>query len=74
VLIGEIPLVFRPGRLYATASIVGAGLYLLLVGRGGVVQDVAALAGMGAAAGLRLAAIFWGLELPVVELPEDESR
>lgn len=74
VLIGEIPLVFRPGRLYATASIVGAGLYLLLVERGGVVQDMAALAGMGAAAGLRLAAIFWGLELPVVELPEDASR
>jgi hypothetical protein len=34
---------------------------------------VASLTGMGATAGLRLAAIFWGLELPVVELP-DEPR
>ena len=34
VLLGEIPLIFRPGRLYATAAIVGAGLYVLLEGRG----------------------------------------
>jgi uncharacterized membrane protein YeiH len=73
VLLGEIPLIFRPGRLYATAAIVGAGLYLLLTGRG--VQKVAAgLAAMGAIVCLRLAAIFWGLELPVVELPDEEAR
>jgi hypothetical protein len=29
---------------------------------------------MGATAGLRLAAIFWRLELPGVRLPEDEPR
>src|SRR4051795_11158691 len=34
VLLGEIPLIFRPGRLYATAAIGGAGLYLLLAWRG----------------------------------------
>lgn len=73
VLLGEIPLVFRPGRLYATAAIVGAGLYVLLAGRG-VSKDGAALAGMGATAGLRLAAIFWRLELPAVRLPEEEPR
>jgi uncharacterized membrane protein YeiH len=73
VLLGEIPLVFRPGRLYATAAIVGAGLYVLLAGRG-VSKEAAALAGMGATAGLRLAAIFWRLELPVVRLPEDKPR
>jgi uncharacterized membrane protein YeiH len=71
VLTGEIPLIFRPGRLYATAAIVGAGLYVLLAGRG-VSKEAAALAGMGATAGLRLAAIFWRLELPVVRVPEDE--
>jgi uncharacterized membrane protein YeiH len=73
VLLGEIPLVFRPGRLYATAAIVGAGLYVLLAGRG-VSKEAAALAGMGATAGLRLAAIFWRLELPAVRLPEEEPR
>jgi uncharacterized membrane protein YeiH len=73
VLLGEIPLIFRPGRLYATAAIAGAGLYLLLAGHG-VSKEAAALAGMGAVAGLRLGAIFWRLELPVVQLPEDESR
>jgi uncharacterized membrane protein YeiH len=73
VLTREIPLVLRPGRLYATAAIVGAGLYVLLAGRG-VPRDAAALAGMGATAGLRLAAIFWRLELPVVRLPEDEPH
>lgn len=73
VLLGEIPLIFRPGRLYATAAIVGAGLYLLLTGRG-VPKEAAGLAAMGAIVCLRLAAIFWGLELPVVELPEEEAR
>src|SRR3954449_6238922 len=70
VLLGEIPLIFRPGRLYATAAIVGAGLYVLLAGRG-VSRETSAMAGMGAIAGLRLAAIFWRLELPVVQVPED---
>ena len=73
VLCGEIPLVLRPGRLYATAAIVGAGLYVLLAG-GGVSKEAAAVAGMAATVGLRLAAIFWRLELPVVQVPEDETR
>jgi uncharacterized membrane protein YeiH len=73
VLLGEIPLIFRPGRLYATAAIVGAGLYVLLAGRG-VSKEVAALAGMGLITGLRLGAIFWKLELPVVRLPQDGPR
>lgn len=71
VLTVEIPLVLRPGRLYATAAIVGATLYLVLTDRG-VSPDVASLVGMGTIAGIRLAAIVWGLELPVVRLPEDE--
>src|SRR5215204_3165702 len=73
VLLGEIPLVFRPGRLYATAAIVGAGIYVLLAGRG-VSKETAAVAGMVAIAGLRLAAIFWRLELPVVPLPERRDQ
>ena len=73
VLTTEIPLILRPGRLYATAAIGGAGLYLLLVDRAGIHPDAAALAGMGTIAGLRLAAIFWRLELPAVRLPDDSS-
>lgn len=73
VLLGEIPLIFRPGRLYATAAIVGAGLYVLLAGRG-MSKEPAALAGMGAIAALRLGAIFWDLELPAVRLPEDRPQ
>ena len=73
VLTAEIPLVLRPGRLYATAAIAGAGLYLLLQAAG-LPREAATLAGMGTTAGLRLAAIFWRLELPVVRLPEDDPR
>ena len=72
VLTAEIPLVMRPGRLYATASIAGAAGYILLV-RLHVSPDAAALAGMAAIAGLRLAAILWRLELPVIRLPEEDS-
>src|SRR3954452_14365583 len=71
VLLGEIPLIFRPGRLYATAAIGGAGLYLLLAWAG-ITKEASALGGMAATVGLRLGAIFWGLELPAVRLPENE--
>jgi uncharacterized membrane protein YeiH len=73
VLTAEIPLVFRPGRLYATAAIAGATAYLLLV-TSGVTREAAALAGMAIIVGLRFLAILWRLELPVVQLPEDETR
>jgi uncharacterized membrane protein YeiH len=73
VLTAEIPLIFRPGRLYATAALAGAGLYVLLAGHG-VSMEAAALLGMGSTAGLRLAAIFWRLELPAVRLPEDGAQ
>lgn len=72
VLTAEIPLVMRPGRLYATAAIVGAGTYVLLV-QFGILPDAAALIGMGAIAVLRLAAILWRLELPAIRLPEDDA-
>jgi uncharacterized membrane protein YeiH len=71
VLTAEIPLVLRPGLLYATAAIAGASLYLVLAGNG-LRQEWAALAGMGTIAGLRLAAILWGLHLPAVRLPEGD--
>jgi uncharacterized membrane protein YeiH len=72
VLTAEIPLVMRPGRLYATAAIVGAVSYVLLA-RWGISRDAAALVGMAAIAGLRLAAILWRLELPVIQLPGEDA-
>ena len=71
VLTAEIPLIMRPGRLYATAAIAGASMYLLLVTSGAVPGEAAALVGMGTTVGLRLLAILWRLELPAVHLPDD---
>jgi len=64
----------QPGmpRLYASAGIVGAALYLVLE-RVGAPRDAAALTGMAAIAGVRFAAIIWRLELPVLSLEEEED-
>lgn len=73
VLTAEIPLIFRRGRFYATAAIAGVAAYLLL--QPVIERAIAALAGMSLIAALRIAAIHWGLKLPVYTLPrgEDES-
>lgn len=73
VLTAEIPLVLRPGRLYATAAIAGGSLYVFLEWCG-VQRPMSALVGMIAIAALRFAAIIWKLELPMVKLPEEELR
>jgi uncharacterized membrane protein YeiH len=67
VLTAEIPLVLRRGHLYATASITGAALYLVLVWAG-VPRPVPTAAGMAAVVLLRFASILWGLQLPVFAL------
>jgi uncharacterized membrane protein YeiH len=72
VLCAEIPLILRKGQLYATSTIVGAALYLLLE-RAGMTRDAAALLGMGTIVVVRFAAILWRLELPVLSL-EDQER
>jgi uncharacterized membrane protein YeiH len=72
VLSAEVPLLLRPGRLYATAAIAGAGLYLGLESAG-VTRTASALVGMGAIATLRLAAIVWGIRLPAPVLPDHEG-
>lgn len=74
VLTAEIPLVFRPGALYATAAIAGTTCYFILDALG-MPRQAAALVGIGVVATLRLAAIWWGLKLPVFQLePEKPSR
>jgi uncharacterized membrane protein YeiH len=72
VLSAEVPLLLRGGRLYATAAIIGAALYLALE-HAGLERATAALVGMGTIVALRLAAIFWGISLPIVQLPGDDG-
>lgn len=72
VLLAQVPHILQRGSLYATAAIVGATLYLVLINLG-MSPGVASLAGMACVAALRLAAIFWRLELPAFEVPPDES-
>lgn len=72
VLTAEIPLVFRPGTLYATAAIAGTGGYFLLDWVG-MPRQAAALIGITIVAVVRLAAIWWGLSLPVFRVPESQQ-
>lgn len=67
VLCAEIPLILRRGHLYASAAIIGAALYLILE-RTGTPRDAASLVGMVAIAAVRLVAIMWKVELPVLSL------
>lgn len=72
VLSAEVPLLLRQTDLYATAAIAGATAYLLLQAAG-VERTPAALLGMTTVAGLRMAAISWGLRLPVLDVPEERT-
>lgn len=72
ILTAEIPLILRRGEIYATAAIVGAALYLVLQGAG-LDRNVAALVGMAAVVGLRLAAIVWQITLPVFTIPDSDG-
>jgi uncharacterized membrane protein YeiH len=72
ILCAEIPLILVRGNLYATATIVGAALYLVLE-RVGLPRDPAALSGMLTIVAVRFGAILWRLELPVLSL-EDKNE
>jgi uncharacterized membrane protein YeiH len=73
VLSAEVPLLFRQTDLYATAAIAGATAYLVLQAVG-MERTPAALVGMAAVAGLRLAAIWWKLRLPVFGVPGEGEK
>jgi uncharacterized membrane protein YeiH len=72
VLCAEIPLILRRGQLYASSTIVGAALYLILEGAG-LSRDASALVGMGTIVVVRFVAIIWRLELPVLSLEETHT-
>ncbi|NER79757.1 MAG: trimeric intracellular cation channel family protein [Leptolyngbya sp. SIO1D8] len=71
VLLVEIPIILRRSNIYATAAIAGISLYLALQ-RLGVTPAIATAVGMGLIVILRLAAIIWGLTLPVYYLKDQE--
>ena len=71
VLLAQVPYILQRGSLYATAAIAGTSLYIALV-RLGMERPAASALGMAFVAGLRLAAIWWRLELPSFEVRTDE--
>jgi len=71
VLCGEVPILLRPSELYATTSIVGAAVYLVLE-RVEVAVSTAALIGMLVIALFRIAAILFKLRLPVFTFKDDQ--
>ena len=71
ILLADIPVIFKRGRIYATAAIVGILFYLFLQ-RIHLDQSLAAVLGMAVVAALRFAAIIWGLMLPIFSLSDDE--
>lgn len=69
VLSAEVPLVLRSGDLYASAAIAGTSAYFIAQALG-VERTAATMVGMVVVAGVRLAAIWWQLRLPVFQIEE----
>jgi uncharacterized membrane protein YeiH len=67
VITAQVPLILRRD-VYATASIAGVALYLLLQSFG-LQRSWAFGAGMVVVVVLRLLAIRWGLQLPIIRIP-----
>lgn len=67
VLTTEIPMILHRGELYATAAITGVAVFLAAMALGAP-APVPSLVGMAVIVALRLAAIVWGLRLPVFSL------
>ncbi len=63
VLTGNVPYVFRPGELYATASLVGASLFIVLQYFGGSYAPSFSL-GVAAVFLVRMAAVYLNWQLP----------
>lgn len=71
IITNEIPLILRRD-FYATAAILGILFYILLKYLG-IPHTYSAISGMLLIAGLRFAAIFIGLRLPVFQLPKEPT-
>lgn len=74
VLVGEVPLVFRPEiHLYATAALGGAVLYIALH-QLAVRELAAATTAVATTLALRLAGIRWKLGLPTLDPPKPPTH
>ncbi|NGY05092.1 trimeric intracellular cation channel family protein [Solimonas terrae] len=73
VLCNDIPMILQRGRIYASAVVAGTSLYVL-VQHAGLNRDLASYGGMATIAGLRLAAIWWNLRLPIFDLEHHRGR
>lgn len=73
VLCAQIPVILRRGQIYATAAMAGISLYWLLQSHG-LPPPWPSLIGIFAIAALRIAAIIWGISLPVFSLSEPDSN
>lgn len=73
VLSAEVPLLLRKGELYATASIIGGVVYLVLK-KLDCPSPLPAFIGAAVVIGLRFAAIRWRLVLPTFRTPADEDK
>lgn len=69
ILCGEIPMTFRRSELYASAALLGSGVYLVLE-ETPLPVDVSAMVGAGTIFLLRLAALRWNWHLPVFEFKD----
>lgn len=69
VLCGEKPLLFHR-EIYASAALIGAGLWLALEQVPGLTTELRAVLGFAAAFGIRAAAILWGITMPHYRHPE----
>ena len=72
VLCAEIPMVFRKDTLYATAAIAGASIYVVIP-RAFAAPEWAAALGMLVVVGVRLAAMYWRITLPVFSVSKDDE-
>lgn len=71
VLVNEVPLVMRPGTLYATASCCGA-LAMIAAIAAGAGEAISAAVGGALVLGVRLAAIRYRLKMPEFRSPPQE--
>jgi uncharacterized membrane protein YeiH len=70
VLTAEIPMIIRPGQLYATTAIIGIIVYLVMHGTMGFDTRIAATSGMFVIASLRIWSVLRNWQLPVFSLDE----
>ncbi len=74
VLTGVVPLVFQPEiHLYATAAMIGAAAFVILV-RLGLDEPIATPLGVALVLGLRILGIRWRLTLPIFESRHSNSE